>query len=96
MPKLDLTAIPQSNAAGYPSQYAGEVQGRWYRRHPGDVAAFPKNDGNGHCLINESGEDCVFLVIGKATNGPCHYPDVDMREMGGGDKRHKDGSPFTG
>lgn len=61
---------------------------------PGDVAAFPKNDGNGHCLINESGKDCVFVVIGQRDNGPCHYPDVDMREMGGGDKRRKDGSLF--
>lgn len=32
MPKLDLDTIPQTNATGYPSQYAGEVQGRWYRR----------------------------------------------------------------
>lgn len=32
MPKLDLDAIPQTNATGYPPQYAGEVQGRWYRR----------------------------------------------------------------
>ncbi len=61
---------------------------------PGDVAAFPKSDGNGHCLVNESDTDCVFLVIGQSTNGPCHYPDIDMQEIGGGDKRHKDGTPF--
>lgn len=60
----------------------------------GDVAAFPKNDGNGHCLINEAAEDCVFLVVGKSVNGPCHYPDVDMHEFGGGDKRRKDGDGF--
>jgi len=51
-------------------------------RHPmreGDCAAFPKNDGNGHMLVNESTEDCVFVVVGKTTNGNCHYPDVDMR-----------------
>ncbi|URW76172.1 cupin domain-containing protein [Sphingomonas donggukensis] len=32
MPKLDLDAIPQTNATGYPPEYAGQVQGRHYRR----------------------------------------------------------------
>ncbi|MCF8709583.1 cupin domain-containing protein [Rhizorhapis sp. SPR117] len=32
MPKLDLKTIPQTNATGYPPEYAGEVQGRMYRR----------------------------------------------------------------
>ncbi len=32
MPKLDLDSIPQTNATGYPPDYAGKVQGRWYRR----------------------------------------------------------------
>ena len=32
MPKLDLDAIPQTNATGYPPEYADVVQGRWYRR----------------------------------------------------------------
>ena len=32
MPKLDLAAIPQTNATGYPSQYADVVKERWYRR----------------------------------------------------------------
>lgn len=32
MPKLDLSAIPQTNTTGYPAQYADVVQGRWYRR----------------------------------------------------------------
>jgi uncharacterized cupin superfamily protein len=32
MPKLDLDLFPQTNATGYPADYAGEVQGRWYRR----------------------------------------------------------------
>jgi uncharacterized cupin superfamily protein len=148
MPKVDLQAVPQTNATGYPEHLADVVQGRWYRRlspatgltdfgashvvlkpgawsaqrhwHEqedellvmisgratlvddagrtplvaGDVAAFPKNDGNGHCLINESDADCVFVVIGKSANGPCHYPDVDMHEYGRGDKRRKDGGRF--
>ncbi|MHA7820154.1 MAG: cupin domain-containing protein [Erythrobacter sp.] len=32
MPKLDLDAIPQTNATGYPSPYDEPVEGRWYRR----------------------------------------------------------------
>ncbi len=32
MPKLDLDAIPRTNATGYPPPYDAEVQGRWYRR----------------------------------------------------------------
>ena len=32
MPKLDLDAIPQTNATGYPAPYDAAVAGRWYRR----------------------------------------------------------------
>jgi uncharacterized cupin superfamily protein len=32
LPKLDLDSIPQTNATGYPREYAGVVKERWYRR----------------------------------------------------------------
>ena len=32
MPKLDLSAIPQTNATGYPAPFDAKVEGRWYRR----------------------------------------------------------------
>lgn len=32
MPKLDLDAIPRTNATGYPEPFDAEVEGRWYRR----------------------------------------------------------------
>lgn len=32
MPKLDLDAIPQTNATGYPPPFDKDVEGRWYRR----------------------------------------------------------------
>ncbi len=32
MPKLDLDAIPQTNATGYPAPFDREVASRWYRR----------------------------------------------------------------
>lgn len=32
MPKLELDAIPQTNATGYPPPFDAMVEGRWYRR----------------------------------------------------------------
>lgn len=32
MPKLDLDAIPRTNATGYPPPFDADVEGRWYRR----------------------------------------------------------------
>jgi uncharacterized cupin superfamily protein len=32
MPKIDIEAIPQSNATGYPAPFDKEVAGRWWRR----------------------------------------------------------------
>ncbi|MFM9851220.1 MAG: cupin domain-containing protein [Sphingomonadaceae bacterium] len=66
-------------------------------RHPmvsGDCASFPKGDSNGHCLINESAADCVFIVVGKTTNGDCHYPDVDMHNHADSRKTRKNGAAF--
>jgi uncharacterized cupin superfamily protein len=61
---------------------------------PGDVAAFPKNDGNGHVLINRSESDCVFVAIGRPAASDCHYPDIDMRLINGAGFKKKDGSGF--
>lgn len=32
MPKIDIEAIAQSNATGYPAPFDAEVEGRWWRR----------------------------------------------------------------
>lgn len=32
MPKIDVNAIPQSNATGYPPPFDKAVEGRWWRR----------------------------------------------------------------
>ncbi len=62
---------------------------------PGDVAVFPKNDGNGHVLINESDADCVFVAIGRPSASDCHYPDIDMHLYSAqGGFRRKDGREF--
>lgn len=61
---------------------------------PGDIAAFPKNDGNGHVLINESDAPCVYVAIGRPSETDCHYPDIDMHLFAGEGFRRKDGSEF--
>ena len=59
----------------------------------GDIAAFPKGDGNGHHLVNESDSDCVLLALGKVALSDCHYPDIDMHLFAGaGRPKRKDGS----
>ena len=60
----------------------------------GDVAAFPKGDGNGHVLVNRSDSDCVFIAVGKPSATDCHYPDIDMHLFEGKGFRRKDGSEF--
>jgi len=61
---------------------------------PGDCAAFPKNDGNGHHVQNRSGADCVFVVIGAGTPEGGDYPDIDMRFTADGGYVHKDGRGY--
>ncbi len=63
----------------------------------GDIAAFPKNDGNGHVLQNRSDGPCVFVAIGRPSQSDCHYPDIDMHLSNVvGEQRRKDGSGFGG
>src|SRR3546814_15885797 len=57
----------------------------------GDVAAFPKDDGNGHVLVNESEADCCFVAVGRPASGDCHYPDTDMPLFAGKGYRRKIG-----
>jgi uncharacterized cupin superfamily protein len=61
---------------------------------PGDCAAFPRNDGNGHHVQNRSGEDCVFVVVGAGTNAGGDYPDIDMSFTPENTYVHKDGTPY--
>jgi len=62
----------------------------------GDIAAFPKNDGNGHCLQNRGDAPCSYVAIGRPAASDCHYPDIDMHlSAGKGEQRRKDGSRFA-
>ena len=76
-------------------QDAGETPMR-----PGDCAAFPAGDTDGHCFINRSDAVGRFLVIGsKAPREVATYSDVDLiAHLEGGSARftYKDGSDWTG
>jgi uncharacterized cupin superfamily protein len=61
---------------------------------PGDCAAFPMNDGNGHHLQNRGEEDCVFVVVGAGENQGGDYSDIDMRFTPDDGYVHKDGRPY--
>ena len=60
----------------------------------GDIATYPKGDGNGHVLINRSDSDCVFVAVGRPSASDCHYPDIDMHLFEGKGFARKDGSGF--
>jgi uncharacterized cupin superfamily protein len=66
---------------------------------PGMCAGFRAGAGNGHCLINKSDADVVYLEIGDRTQGDTVvYPDDDITARMGADGRwrftHKDGTAY--
>ena len=61
---------------------------------PGDCAAFPMGDRNGHHLQNRGESDCVFMVVGAGSNTGGDYPDIDMSFTPEGTYIHKDGRPY--
>ena len=64
------------------------------RLGPGDVAAWAKGVANGHHLINQSANDCLFLVVGGGTPAGGSYSDIDMIFSADGRYTHKDGAPY--
>ena len=72
---------------------AGETQ-----LHPGMCAGFKAGAGDGHHLVNRSGEDVVYLEVGDRTPGDSvFYPDDDIlgeQIAGSWQFKHKDGAPY--
>jgi uncharacterized cupin superfamily protein len=66
---------------------------------PGDVVAWKAGVANGHCLINRSDRDAVFIEVGtRAAAERAHYSDIDMmvvRDDKGFRYTKKSGEPFS-
>jgi uncharacterized cupin superfamily protein len=62
----------------------------------GDCAAFPKNSGNGHHMINRSDALAVYLEVGtRSPDDVITCSDVDMMSPSSvGRFLHKDGTPY--
>jgi uncharacterized cupin superfamily protein len=66
---------------------------------PGDAAGFKAGVANGHCLVNKSGRDVLYLEVGtRSPHERAHYPDVDL--AGEKDERgfrytRKSGEPYS-
>jgi len=65
---------------------------------PGDAAGWKAGVPNGHCLVNRSSRDAVFLEIGaRAETDLVTYPDIDMllrRDQGGRRYTRKSGEAY--
>jgi uncharacterized cupin superfamily protein len=65
---------------------------------PGDAAGFKANSGNGHCLVNKSSRDVVYLEIGtRSKHERVDYPESDLkvvRDDKGMRYTHKNGEPY--
>lgn len=62
----------------------------------GDCAAFAKNSGNGHHMINRSEREAVYLELGtRSTDDVIFCADIDMMSASvDGRFTHKDGTPY--
>lgn len=67
---------------------------------PGDCAAFPAGDPNGHHFVNRTDRVARFLVVGtRARHEVATYSDVDMKvviENGRATFTYRDGTPWEG
>jgi uncharacterized cupin superfamily protein len=66
----------------------------------GDAAGFKAGVPNGHCLVNRSSRDAIYLEIGtRAMHEQAEYPDIDLRvrkDEKGVSYTHKSGEPYPG
>lgn len=66
---------------------------------PGMCAGFKAGSGDGHCLINETAEEVLYLEVGDRTPGDeAFYPDDDLKaKLLDGRWRffHKDDTPYA-
>jgi uncharacterized cupin superfamily protein len=64
----------------------------------GEAAGWKANCANGHCLINRSDRDAVYIEVGsRHVNERVVYSDIDMRlerDQTGARYLHKSGEPY--
>ena len=65
---------------------------------PGMCAGFKAGTGDGHQLVNRTGEEVIYLEVGDRTTGDTgSYPDDDLQAVsvdGQWRYTHKDGTPY--
>jgi uncharacterized cupin superfamily protein len=65
---------------------------------PGDAAGWKADGRVGHCLINRTQKDAVYIEVGtRAATETAVYPDIDMRaekDKTGMRYVHKNGEPY--
>jgi uncharacterized cupin superfamily protein len=65
---------------------------------PGHAAGFKAGVANGHCLVNRTLQDAVYLEVGtRAPRDQAEYPDVDLlvrKDEDGVRYTHKSGEPY--
>jgi uncharacterized cupin superfamily protein len=65
---------------------------------PGDAAAWKAGVADGHCLVNRSDRNAVFIEVGtRAATERAHYSDIDMmvvRDEKGARYTKKNGEPY--
>jgi uncharacterized cupin superfamily protein len=65
---------------------------------PGDAAGWRANGGIGHCLINRTDQDALYLEVGTRSKAErVYYPDVDFfmeRDDAGRRWMRKNGEPI--
>ncbi len=64
---------------------------------PGMCAGFPAGKADGHCLVNRSNRDVVYLEVGDRSPGDVsRYPDDDMHATAAMTYKitRKDGTPY--
>ena len=66
--------------------------------HPGDACCWPAGSPVAHALLNRSGADATYLIVGtRAPEETVHYPGRDLvhdRRDGRDRYTHTDGTPY--
>lgn len=75
------------------------TDGNSTRLAPGMCAGFKAGTGHGHCLVNETPEDVLYLEVGDRIPGDeVGYPDDDLKAIVDDGKWtfvHRNGTPYS-